>query len=237
MFVLALGRSRVSRWAASTSEIVVERVRGDTVAWMNPEPPSDVLRDAPAVTLTPPTVARSRRTTVWRFILGGLAVLLVVLYVAASRYQPLSIRPSWEDSGPLSPSRVVKVSLATPLSNTGPFGVSVLALHPKVYADPPVVVDPLMPCVHIKGYVRECAQDAHGLMIGNAFHPFALSGGNSLPVAWQFSFSCQPRSGGSWISGPVEVRVTYRFAWFEHSVMLVLANTQTTGSSACRWKS
>ena len=125
------------------------------------------------------------------------------------------------------------MSLETPLSNTGPFGVSVLALHPKVYADPPVVVHPLMPCIHVREYTRECAQDSQGLMIGNAFHPFALSGGSSLPVAWQFSFNCQPRADGSSISGPVEVRVTYRFAWFTHSVMLVLDNTETSGGSAC----
>ena len=97
------------------------------------------------------TAARSRGAALRNLLIAGTAVLLVVLYLAASHYQPLSIRPSWADSGPLSSSREMKMSLETSLSNTGPFGVSVLALHPRVYADPPVVVHPLMPCVHIRG--------------------------------------------------------------------------------------
>jgi hypothetical protein len=179
-----------------------------------------------------PTTAGSRRPTLWYSLLTGLVVLLIIAFVAASHYQPLSIRPNWSTGSPPH-SSVVKVSLETDLSNSGPLGVTVVAMHPTVYADPPVVVHSLMPCIHIKGRTRECAQDANGRFIGNTFHPFALSGNALLPVAWQYSFSCRPQSTGSWISGPVEVRVTYRFAWFTHSVLLIVANTETTGGSEC----
>ena len=177
-------------------------------------------------------MAGSKRTTLRNSLLAGVALVLVVLYVAASHYQPLSIRPSWE-TGSTPHSSEVKISLATDLTNSGPLGVSVLAMHPTIYADPPVVVRPLMPCINIKGYIKECAQDSHGRFIGNTFHPFALSGEGTLPVAWQFSFSCRPQATGSYISGPVEVLVTYRFAWFTHSAMLVLANTATSGGNEC----
>jgi hypothetical protein len=199
---------------------------------MEPEETDTALTAAAKGTVTEPAQAGSRRTTLRNFLLAGVAVLLIGLYVAASRYQPLSIRPSWA-SWHTPHSSEVKMSLETKLSNTGPLGVSVLAMHPKVYADPPVAVHSLMPCIHIKGYTMECAQASNGLMIGNKFQPFALSGEGSMPVAWQYSFSCRPQATGSFISGPVEVRVTYRFAWFTHSVLLVLANTETSGGNAC----
>lgn len=185
---------------------------------------------------TKPATAGFRRTTWRNYLLVAAAVMLVVLYAAASRYQPLSIRPSWASWGPIDSSGELKMSLQTSLSNTGPLGVSVLAMDPTVFADPPVVIHPLMPCIHILGRTRECAQDPHGYVVGNKFHPFALPGGSFLPVAWQYSFSCRPLVTGSSITGPVEVRVTYQFVWFTHSVMLVLDNTTTSGGSACSSK-
>lgn len=183
---------------------------------------------------TEPVSAGSRRTRVRNSLLGAAIVLLMGTLLAASRYQPLSIRPSFASSGPVSSSEEVKMSLETNLSNAGLLGVSVLALRPIVDADPPVDVHPLMPCIHVQGRMKECAQDSHGLLIGNAFRPFALSGGDTLPVAWQYSFSCHPRPDGSFVSGPVEVAVTYRFGWFTHTVVLVLSDTVTSGGSACR---
>lgn len=54
-----------------------------------------------------------------------------------------------------------------------------------------------------------------------------------MPIAWEFSFSCHSRPDGSFTSGPVEVRVTYRFLFFSHSIWLIVPNTVTSGGSAC----
>lgn len=168
-----------------------------------------------------------------RFVLFGVVVVLVVLYAAASRYQPLTIIPGGSTSGPLSSSNEATTSLLTTFSNTGPMGVSILALHPKVYADPPVVVGPPLPCFRYVGSVRWCGQKKNGFFAGNRFHPFALTGDNTIPVAWQYSFSCRALTGGSSISGPVEVRVTYRFGWFTHSILMAVANVPTSGGPVC----
>jgi hypothetical protein len=172
----------------------------------------------------------------WKWIsLAGIVVLLAVLYVAASRYQPFSLRLTWGSSTRTSISKEVSASLQTSLTNTGPFGVSVLALQPTVYADPPIAVRPLMLCLHVVKRARTCGQDSQGLVTGNQFQPFSLSGGGSMSLAWQYSFSCRPHSDGSYTSGPVEVNVIYRFAWFTHSVTLLVNAAETSGGSACQF--
>ena len=176
-----------------------------------------------------PNMARQLR----RLLLLGAAVGLVVLFVAASRYQPLSITPGvayWKTRGT---STEVKVSLNTTLSSSGPFGVDVTALRPKAYADPPLVVAPLRPCFRYLQGVRWCAQDKSGYFIGNTFHPFTLTGSNSIPIVWQYSFSClpYPEGGESSLSGPVEVRVNYRFGFFTHQVLLVLSGNEVAPPS------
>jgi hypothetical protein len=168
---------------------------------------------------------RRRRTYV---VLAGVLVILLTIFLAASRYQPLTMTSGAAIWGPLSSSDEVNMSLETTLSNGGHFGVTVLALQPKVYADPPVMVEPLMPCFHYVGHSRECAQDTKGLLTGETFHAFNLAQGDSMPVAWRYSFSCRPHTDGSSTSGPVEVRVTYRFLWFTHTALQVLANTSTS---------
>ena len=185
--------------------------------------------------------AAPQSTLVERGRLGGRArvfslvsgvVVLIVLFTAASRYQPLVLTPSWTSSS-ISSSDEATSSLIATLSNTGPLGVSVLALHMKVYADLPVVVSPPMPCSHYFGIVRGCVQKKNGFFAGNHFHPFALTGDNKIPVTWQYSFSCRPNVGGSSTGGPVEVHVTYRFAWFTHTTTLVIPNVGTSGGSSC----
>jgi hypothetical protein len=125
----------------------------------------------------------------------------------------------------------VTVSLSSTLSNTGPLGVDVIALHPKVYADPPVLVTPLRPCFQYFKGQHWCPQDKSGDFTGNTFHQFLLTGGNTIPLVWRYSFSCQLHPGGWSTSGPVEVRVSYRFGFFTHEVLLVLPNTATTIAS------
>lgn len=175
----------------------------------------------------------SARTARRNFLLAGAFVLIVLLFVAASRYQPLTIQPAWSTSGPLSSTSEVKMGLETDLSNSEIFGVSVLALHPTIYADPPVSIHPLMPCIHVQGRTRECAQDSHGYPVGNAFHSFALAGRSFMPVAWRYSFSCRPMPGGYYRSGPVKVRVTYGFMWFAHTVTLNVIDGVSLGQSPC----
>jgi hypothetical protein len=160
----------------------------------------------------------------------GVLVILVTVFVAASRYQPLTMTPGAAVWGPVSPSGEVNMSLETTLSNAGHLGVTVLALRPTVYADPPVIVKPLMPCFHYVGKSRECSQNKRGLLTGEPFHTFNLEQDGSIPVAWQYSFSCRPHAGGDTTPGPVEVRVTYRFLWFSHTALQVLPNTYTTVS-------
>ena len=183
---------------------------------------------APSMTDAPRQRARRLRILALLFALVVIAVLAF-----ASRYQPLTARPAWGSYGLPNSAERVEVSLAANLSNSGPFGISVLKLQPKVYADPPVVVRPLMPCFQVVEHQRECRQDSRGFVAGDRFYPFSLGAGTSMPVAWQYSFSCRPLSGSSYISGPVEVRVTYRLLFFTHSAMLVIPNTQTSGGSAC----
>jgi hypothetical protein len=166
-------------------------------------------------------------------LIFGAALAFALLLVAASRYQPLTLTPGWASWGQPNSSDEVSVSLETTLTNTGPLGVDVTVLRPKVYADPPVVVVPLMPCFNNIGRSKGCGQDPRGRITGNRFRSFALAGGSSMPVAWQYSFSCRPHTGGWYTSGPVEVRVTYRFTLFTHTVLLVLDNTDTSGGSSC----
>lgn len=162
-----------------------------------------------------------------RFLLVGVAALVVVLFVAASRYQPLSISPglaTWKYRGALTE---VTVGLVTTLSNSGPFGVDITALQPKVYADPPLVVTPLRPCFEYFKGKHWCPQDKNGYPTGNKFHPFVIIGGDSIPVIWRYSFSCRRYAAGeSYLSGPVEVRVLYRFGFFTHEVLLVLSGNE-----------
>ena len=165
-------------------------------------------------------------------LIGG-AVLVVVLFVAASRYQPLSITPglaTWNDRGS---STKVTVGLSTTLSNSGPFGVDVMAFYPKVYADPPLVVNPLRPCFQYFKAEHWCPQDKYGYYTGNKFHPFVVAGGNSIPVVWRYSFSCRRYDAGeSYGGGPVEVRVNYRFGFFTHQVLLVLSGNNAAPPSS-----
>jgi len=167
-------------------------------------------------------------------LLLSVGVLVVVVFVAASRYQPLSIKPGATTSPGRGSSTEVTVSLWTTLSNNGPFGVDVTALHPKVYADPPLVVNPLQPCFHYFKTSHWCPQDKSGLFTGNRFHPFVITGGHSIPVIWRYSFSCRRYDAGkSYAGGPVEVRVQYRFGFFTHQMLLVLSNDEVAppGSS------
>lgn len=173
------------------------------------------------------------RRTIWRGALVGAVALAVVVIGLASRYQPLTLAPSWSTSGPLSPSGIVSVSLETNLANAGFFGVSVQRLDPTVYAQPPVVVAPLRPCFKFYKGTRQCSFDAKGYSVGDRFHPFALNGGSVMPVVWRNSYSCRPNSTGSSISGPVEVRVTYRFLLFTHTALLMLDNVSTSGGPGC----
>lgn len=162
-----------------------------------------------------------------RWLLVGGAALIVVLFVAASRYQPLSIRPglaTWSDR---SNSTEATVGLSTTLSNSGPFSVDVMAFDPTVYADPPLTVAPLQPCFEYFKGQPWCPQDKNGYPTGNTFRPFVLTGGKSIPVIWRYSYSCLPYAGGDGsLAGPVEVRVRYRFGFFTHEVLLVLSDNQ-----------
>lgn len=168
-----------------------------------------------------------------RLVIGVATLVIVVMFAVASHYQPLSVNPSWSNSGQPTVSGEVKVSLETTLSNSGPLGVSVLKLQPKVYADSPIVVAPLMPCFRIVKGQQYCGQDSQGFLTGQPFRTFALSGNGKMPVAWQYSFSCRPHPGGSSTIGPVEVSVTYRFFMFTHSIQLIVPNIETSGGSAC----
>jgi hypothetical protein len=195
------------------------------------EGPNDVeASGSPAVPETERVRSPRMRRGRAYLLLGVVAIILLTVVVAASRYQPLAMTSGAAIWGPLSSSDQVNMSLETTLSNAGHLGVTVLALRPTVAADPPVVVEPLMPCFHYVGHSRECSQDKRGLLTGDVFHSFPLAQGSSIPVAWQYSFSCRPLAGGSSISGPVEVRVTYRFLWFTHTELQVLANTGTSVS-------
>ena len=161
------------------------------------------------------------------FLIAG-ALLILGLVVTASRYQPLSIgnaAATWKTRGT---NVEMTVSLSTTLSNIGPLGVEVTALRPKLYADPPVSVTPLRPCFQYFKKEHWCPQDKNGYFTGDRFRPFILKGSNTIPVIWRYSFSCLPRADGSTTSGPVEVRVTYRFGIFTHDVLLVLPGAETT---------
>ena len=154
--------------------------------------------------------------------------MVVLLWIAASRYQPLSIKPdmaTWKDRG--SPAQVT-VSLSTTLSSRGPFGVDVVALHPTVYADPPLKVSPLQPCFEYFKRQHWCPQDKNGYFTGNKFRSFLLDGGTTIPLIWRYSFSCRPLAGSSGsLAGPVEVLVQYRFGFFTHDVLLELPDSST----------
>jgi hypothetical protein len=185
--------------------------------------PEFVAPDGTGAVARPGFLRRLRRS----LLIGG-AVLAVVLFVAASRYQPLSITPGMAGVKDRGSSTEVTVSLSTTLSNSGPFGVDVVALRPKVYADPPLVVTPLQPCFQYFKAQHWCPQDKKGYYTGDKFHPFVLTGGDTIPVIWRYSFSCRRYDAGkSYMSGPVEVRVQYRFGFFTHQVMLVLSGNET----------
>ena len=135
---------------------------------------------------TPPAMSNARRPRARRLRIVALLVVFVIIavFAFASRYQPLTARPSWGSYGLPNSAQRVEVSLATNLSNSGLFGISVLKLQPKVNADPPVVVRPLMLCFQVVGHQRECQQDSRGFVAGDRFHPFSLGAGTSMPVAW-----------------------------------------------------
>ncbi len=190
--------------------------------------PAFGAQDGIGVVVKSNVVRRLRRS-----LLVGAAALVVVLFVAASRYQPLSISPgmaTWKDRGS---STEVTVGLSTTLSNSGPFGVDIAALHPTVYADPPLVVTSLRPCFEYFKGQHWCPQDKNGYFTGDKFHPFVITGGNAIPVVWRYSFSCRRYdTGASYLSGPVEVRVRYRFGFFTHEVLLVLSGSEATPPSS-----
>ena len=179
------------------------------------------------------TNAPRRRARRLRVVVLLVVLVVIALLTFASRYQPLTVRPTWGSYGLPNSSGRVEASLATTLSNTGLLGISVLRLQPKVYADPPVVVKPLMPCFQVVEHQRQCHQDSRGFVAGDRFHSFSLGAETSMPLAWQYFFSCRPMSGNSYTSGPVELRVTYRIFFFTHLATLVIPNTQTSGGSAC----
>lgn len=174
-----------------------------------------------------------RAQLVRRLALIGMAIVLVALFVAASRYQPLSIRPGGAYWKTLESSSEVEVNLETTLSSSGPFSVEVTGLRPKVYADPPLAVNPLEPCFRYFKGERWCPQDKDGYFIGSKFRAFDLSGSSSIPVLWRYSFSClpYPEGGESSLSGPIEVRVSYRFGFFTHQVLLVLSDNEVAPPS------
>lgn len=161
-----------------------------------------------------------------------LAVVVAGLFLVV-RYQPLRIRATWVSSGLPSQRDVVATSMMSDLTDAGPLGVSVLALHPVVYADPPVHVEPIGLCLHSVDGELTCTQDSHGFTVGQRFRPFALEGGATMPVNWRYSFSCLPRAGSqSYTAGPLVLDVTYRFWWFTHTVALDVNSPRTSGGPA-----
>src|ERR1019366_4562691 len=107
------------------------------------------------------------RQSILRRLTIVIGVALVLVLVGASRYQPLTLNgnvSTWQNT---SPEGIVTVSLSNFLTTNGPWGVSVVALRPKVYADPPVHAGALFPCFGSSHPVtsQRCSQNKLGQFI------------------------------------------------------------------------
>jgi hypothetical protein len=157
----------------------------------------------------------------------------LVLYSEASHYQPLSVKFQAATGAPSNPSGIEHGALLTSISSTGLLGVSVLALHPEFRGNPPLDVGSPLPCFRRVGTELWCGQNKQGLLTGDKFHPFAISGNSAVPVAWQFTYICKAYAGDVWI-GKVAVRVTSRFAWFTHTTLMVVNFPPTALAASCK---
>jgi hypothetical protein len=157
----------------------------------------------------------------------ALVVLLIVGSIAASHYQPIEVDGGWAAGHPIT-THVDETTQEWLLRNTGPLGVTVVALKSGEYDGPNSRsrIAPLKICP-ISTPRGDCGQyKTTGLIDGKAFHPFSLTTDTNRGVVLQYDTHCVTTSPGT-PSGTVTFPVTYRFLWFTHTIVLTLPANDT----------
>ena len=167
----------------------------------------------------------SRNTRRWMIVCSSFLAAVVIIGLAlASRYQPIVVDGGFGSSHS-NGSHEVEVAVSYNLRNTGPIGVTVIALRSgeRSGSTPEARIAPATVCpfTTLSGY--ECRQNLKtGLQQGVSFHPFSLITDLSRPVLWAFHYACNSSTESGNVEGTLTVPVTYRFLFFTHTIMLSL---------------
>jgi hypothetical protein len=151
-----------------------------------------------------------------------LLLILIIGILFASRYQPIVVAGGMGMDHP-NAAHQVEVTEEFLLRNTGPIGVTIVALKSgeRSGSFPQSFVAPAMICPFsaLRGY--ECRQAKKtGLLQGMAFHPFSLTTDDSRPVVWHFKYRCVASTAIGVPPDTLTLPVTYRFLWFTHTIEL-----------------
>jgi hypothetical protein len=164
----------------------------------------------------------------------SVAVLLVILIsggVLASHYQP--IVTSWGFGvGHPEGAHQEEETLEIGLRNTGPVGITVVALNGGDHFDgssSQLRLAPTKVCPLFTPQKGGCPQNRKtGLLVGKQFHPFSLSTDNTRPVLLQYRYPCVSANSAGTLPATLTLPVTYRFLWFTHTLLL----TESASDSA-----
>jgi len=167
----------------------------------------------------------SRNTHRWMIVCSSFVAAIVIISLAlASRYQPIVVDGGFGSSHS-NGSNAVEVAVSYNLRNTGPIGVTVIALKSgeRSGSTPDTRIAPASVCpfTTLSGY--DCRQNQKtGLQQGVAFHPFSLITDLSRPVLWRYHYSCNSSTEVGAAEATLTVPVTYRFLFFTHTIVLTL---------------
>src|SRR6202451_993316 len=178
----------------------------------------DVEPDDPAVGLVKP-----RRIPTGTIISTISVVLLLIIgNVIASHYQPINVLGGGSVGHPIGAQREATTQDFW-LRNTGPIGVTVVALNPGEYQSSTsrrrIRLTPTTICPIETPRGGDCRQNrTTGLLEGLTFHPFSLTTDTNRPIVLRYDYHWAVGAGS--FAGTVTFPVTYRFLWFTHTIVL-----------------
>jgi hypothetical protein len=159
--------------------------------------------------------------------LSAIATILFLLLVSggffASRYQPIVVAGGFGIGHPEGAHQEGETQEFS-LRNTGPIGVTVIALKRDVRhvgSTSQLRVAPVMICPIVTPHGGDCRQSRKtGLLEGTKFHPFGLTTGNNRSVLLRYRYPCVSSTVIGTLPTTLTLPVTYRFLWFTHTILL-----------------
>jgi hypothetical protein len=179
---------------------------------------------------------KTRNVSRWLSVIATTLVLLLVFGgFFASRYQPIIIAGGMGTGHPEGTHQEDETQDIW-LRNTGPIGVTVLAINDGERhggSTSQLRVAPAMICPIVTLHGGDCRQDRKtGLLEGMKFHPFGLTTDNTRPVLLQYQYPCASSAASGALPATLTLPVTYRFLWFTHTILLTDSADDTSTCSS-----